>query len=99
MALFTDGGAAMQASNIGVTQQGVDAAAIQKLLDYVADRLAGTDFATAERLFDEFVERLRKLDDIAAVRRSIAAADTAALEHLGGVEDARNLIALIEKFG
>ncbi|HEX3997462.1 MAG TPA: hypothetical protein VHX65_02815 [Pirellulales bacterium] len=78
---------------------GLDAALAQKVVDYVADRLAGADFATAERLLDEFVDRLRHLADIAAVERSIAAADAIALQGLGGIDAARNLLALIKNIG
>ena len=51
----------------------------QKVLDYVANRLNGTDVATAERLLEAFVDHLRGLDDIAGVKTLIAQGDEKAL--------------------
>lgn len=76
---------------------GLDAEAAQKVLDFVAARLVGLEFETAERLLDEFVDRMRHLDDIAAVQRAIEQSDGIALEPLGGLEQARTLIELIAK--
>jgi len=83
---------------LSATQLGLNLEQAQKLLDHVADRLHGIDPASAERLLDEFVDRLRHLDDIAAVKQSIARADHAALNNLGGIDDAKALVRLIETF-
>jgi hypothetical protein len=69
----------------------------QKMLDYVADRLDGTDREIAERMLEGFVDRLRGLDDIAKVRRLIEEGDETALAQLGGVQGARRLVCLVEK--
>ena len=71
----------------------------QKVLDYVSDRLNGADSVTAERLLDGFVDHLRKLNDIASVKRLIYEGDDEALKHLGGVEGARGMICLVERIG
>ncbi len=84
---------------IHTTQNGLTVLQAQKMLDYVANRLDGVDNAVAERLLDGFVDRLRKLDNIAAVKGFIAEANDAALQHLGGLEGAKDLIYLIEKIG
>jgi hypothetical protein len=69
------------------------------VLDYVAERLDGVDPVIAERLLEGVVDRLRGLHDPALVKRLIAAGDEAALERLGGVAGARDLIVLIDKMG
>ena len=88
---------------MSATQHGLNATLsatqAQKILDYVALRLETVDVAIAERLLDEFVDRLRRLNDIGTIKRRIAQADDAGLEHLGGVEGATALIELIEKIG
>ena len=71
----------------------------QRVLDYVSDRLNGADNATAERLLDGFVDRLRGLNDLANVKRLIEEKDEDSLQHLGGVECAREMIYLVEKIG
>jgi len=78
-----------------LVRTGLDVEQAQKVVDYVADRLVGADFETAERLLDAFVDRLRRLDDVAAAKRAIAESDAAALDALGGIEEAKNLIELI----
>jgi hypothetical protein len=84
---------------LSATQHALNATQAQKILDYVALRLESVDDATSERLLDEFVDRLRKLGDIAEIKGRIAHADHAALKPLGGVDAARNLMELIEKIG
>jgi hypothetical protein len=83
---------------LSATQLGLNLEQAQKLLDHVADRLHAADPASAERLLDEFVDRLRRLDDIANIKQSIASADHAALRKLGGIDDAKALVRLIERF-
>ena len=78
---------------------GLTADQAQKVLDYVSDRLNGADNATAERLLDGFVDHLRRLNDIASVKRLIDEGDDDALKHLGGVEGARGIVCLVEKIG
>jgi hypothetical protein len=80
-------------------QPGLTQDQAQKVLDYVANRLNGTDVATAERLLEAFVDHLRGLDDIARVKKLIAQGDDKALEHLGGVQGAKRLIYLVETIG
>lgn len=84
-------------NTIAITQSGLNAAQAQQVLDYVAERLAPLDFDTAERLLDEFVDRMRQLDDIMAVKRAIAADDASALQSLGGIGSARDLVAIVER--
>jgi DNA-binding phage protein len=82
-----------------VKRAGLTLEQAQKMLDYVADRLSGADHATAERLLEEFVDRMRGLNDIASIKRLIEQGDDEALKHLGGVEGARGMIHLVEKIG
>lgn len=82
-----------------LTQQSLNAAQAQKLLDYATLRLETVDDATAERLLDEFVDRLRNLGNIDEIKACIAQSDHAALERFGGVDGARALVDLIEKIG
>ncbi len=85
--------------NKTVKRAGLTQEQAQKMLDYVADRLGGTDRPTADRLLEGFVDRLRGLDDIAKVKRWIEQGDDEALKHLGGVEGAKRMIYLVEKIG
>jgi hypothetical protein len=84
---------------LSATQHALNAAQAQKILDYVALRLESVDAMIAERLLDEFVDRLRNLGDIAQIKGSIARSDRAALAHLGGIEAASDLVQLIERIG
>jgi hypothetical protein len=84
---------------LSVSQQTLNAALAQKVLDYVALRLESVDGAIAERLLDEFVDRLRCLGDIAETKALIAEGNHAALKPLGGIDSARDLVELIEKIG
>jgi hypothetical protein len=53
-------------------QQTLTVAQAQRLLDHVARSLEKFDDATAERVLDEFVDRLLHLDDLALVHAQIA---------------------------
>ena len=75
----------------------LDVALAQKVLDRVADCLAAADPFDAERLLDEFVDRLRHLDDLWAVRQAIARTDSAFLQPFGGIAAAKDLIELIDR--
>ena len=82
-----------------VKRAGLTPEQAQKVLDYAANRLGGTDNATAERLLEEFARRLCGLDDIAHVKRLIDVGDDDGLRHLGGMEGARAIIYLVETIG
>jgi len=81
------------------TENRLTAAQAQKLLDYVADRLNGVENQAAERLLDGFVDSLRNCHDITGIKRLIDEGNHTALQHLGGVAGARNMIYLIERIG
>jgi hypothetical protein len=85
--------------NIPGKRAGLTREQAQKVLDYVADRLSGTDLATADRLLEQFVDRLRGLDDLERIKRLVEQRDDEALKHLGGAEGARGMLHLVEKIG
>jgi hypothetical protein len=82
---------------ISAKRTGLPPEQAQKVLDYAANRLSGTDNAIAERLLEELAGRLCGLDDIASVKRLIAQGDDVALRHLGGLEGAKGIIVLVER--
>ena len=77
----------------------LDVALAQKVLDRVADCVAGANPIVAERLLDEFVDRLRHVDSVGEIRQAIARGDAESLQPLGGIAAAKNLIELIERVG